>query len=768
MTRLSADRLARQDILSLREMSARLRGDPTLQEVFDLFLLMLMGRFQLRRIALYIQGSEPTRLWLFHAKGQFPSALPDVIESDVNSSIQQVMLVKDMPVLNPGGMAGRNNLGAAWVLKWQGGGQGGQARCALVYLGVPPDMTFSNVDSVFLELLSRTISRALEGNLGRILDRLRDLERRGDLILQGGAGRRKQRLTREKLLDSRNLQTLQDIAFRFKSGVSLEDIFNTYLLTLMGRLRLKRTALYVSTLPASAYQLLLWKGKEAGEELPDRMDMPDLPPRDSLWLDMKTFPDPVLAGRMAASGYSVVWMLWRSAPVDARGAGPPRVSPDALVFMGGAADLTFQPSDVKFMEILNVQITNILTLLDSMGDAGPRPIAEWDKNISVLIRDRAQAEDSLSGGGIAHRVVYRPSHKVGGDFYDFHRFADGSVGVAVADVVGHGIAAAIWTSAMREHLREIVNRPAAGSPPEPAWVLEELNRVLIQNLKNEIPLSICYGVVDPARNLFTYASAGIDFPLLIRPNSDKIFELPAGGLFLGCLPDARFSQESAPIQRDDILLIYTDGFQPAFTARWRRQILQEVQGQGSLDSLDLIAQQLQILADRRMADDDDKTAVLLRLSSAPASAPSDGGHRIDLPSDVRHLPALRLFMDNVLAEAVSVSPDDYFAITFTTEDAVVNAIQHGYQSVPTGTVTIDVSRREGRLSVAVRDAGCGFEFDPASIPKFAVEDELYRDSGRGLYMMHQLMDGVEITSRPASGTSVLLTKRLRGDSARGA
>lgn len=750
------DRRARQDVQALKEMSLRIQANPSVAELFNTYLLTLIGRFRLTRAAVYVPSGGTGEFRLFLSKGHFLGRdLPDrliIRHFDEWTSDKPLIFLNDEPRLDPGNVLKKMGLSFTRVLSWQ---SAGSLRQALVYMGSRHAIPFSAADEIFIDLISRHITNVLSGPAGEVLNRLQDLERRSDLVKSAGRTSPGDGRTKDRLLDSRNFQTLQDIAMRFKGGVSLPEMFNTYLLTLLGRLRLKRAAVYVSTLPASRFKRLLWKGKWHKGNLPEFIDAPEIPV-DRLWVNLKEHPALNRGNVFGRIGFSVAWILTTGA---ARKSNPETAT--VLVYMGADQDIQLSPADIKFMEILNTQMRGILNLLDSFSQSGRGTMLDWDKSFVSLMQETLLDQLPSSKDRLHYRILFRPSHKVGGDFYDFYRFGDGVIGVAVADVVGHGIPAAMWTYAIRDHLRQIVSGDA---PPEPARALELLNALLVKNQKSEIPVSVCYGILNLNDASFTYASAGIDYPLLLRPAESQIFELPAGGLFLGCLPDIHFSQETVQLKEEDILVIYTDGLQPASHAGWRDQWLSRLKGNAKLDIAEHLMEEL---ADSPDAPDDDKTALLFSPMAGPrqAEAAAKHFHRLTIPSDVRHLPTLRIFLENILRSFAPAADagDTAFAVGFTTEDAVVNSIQHGYPGLPDGRVTIEAGLDlpgKDRLSITVSDRGRGFHFDPDRIPKFTTEEELYRSNGRGLYMMYQLMDEVRIDSRVSAGTTVTLVKYL--------
>ena len=119
----------------------------------------------------------------------------------------------------------------------------------------------------------------------------------------------------------------------------------------------------------------------------------------------------------------------------------------------------------------------------------------------------------------------------------------------------------------------------------------------------------------------------------------------------------------------------------------------------------------------------------------------------------------------VSAFAVQLDPtlDVLADIKTAVSEAVTNAIVHGYGEKK-GIVTVDASlRQDGVLEVSVSDRGRGIDDIPRAMqPFFTTQPEKER-SGMGFSVMQTFMDGVQVESAPGEGTTVRMTKRLRGN-----
>ncbi len=158
--------------------------------------------------------------------------------------------------------------------------------------------------------------------------------------------------------------------------------------------------------------------------------------------------------------------------------------------------------------------------------------------------------------GVAVVGLMRAAEEVGGDFYDFFRLADGRLAVAIADVSGKGVPAAIFMAVTRTLLRA-----TAALEPEPAQCLARVNAALAEANEQLLFVTMVYGVLDPATGRFAYANAGHNPPALVPAAGGGPPRLldPLGDLCLGVLPDLDFREAVLLLDPGDRLFLYTDG-----------------------------------------------------------------------------------------------------------------------------------------------------------------------------------------------------------------
>jgi sigma-B regulation protein RsbU (phosphoserine phosphatase) len=146
-----------------------------------------------------------------------------------------------------------------------------------------------------------------------------------------------------------------------------------------------------------------------------------------------------------------------------------------------------------------------------------------------------------------------PCSRVGGDYFDFIPRPDGSLGLAVADVAGHGIPAALLMSALRALMRTHVQFGASL-----VQLARTLNRQVPESMAGAAFVTAFLGTLSPAEGLFSYVNCGHVPPLLLRAGG-AVETLESGGPLLGVMEDARFGAGGVQFERGDALLLLTDG-----------------------------------------------------------------------------------------------------------------------------------------------------------------------------------------------------------------
>lgn len=212
---------------------------------------------------------------------------------------------------------------------------------------------------------------------------------------------------------------------------------------------------------------------------------------------------------------------------------------------------------------------------------------------------------------------YQTSQRAGGDYYDFFALPEGKWGVLIADVSGHGTAAAVLMA-----VTHTIAHTYPGPPYPPGELLRHVNRVLAERYtaNSGAFVTAFYAVYDPATRALTYASAGHPPPRLKRCSDGSLALLDGKhGLPLGILPTEEYPEGRADLVPGDQIVFYTDGVTEAENAAGEPfgltrldQVLANC-AVGAGDLLKEVLAELQRFTDGRPPTDD-RTVLVAKIS----------------------------------------------------------------------------------------------------------------------------------------------------------
>jgi serine phosphatase RsbU (regulator of sigma subunit) len=156
-----------------------------------------------------------------------------------------------------------------------------------------------------------------------------------------------------------------------------------------------------------------------------------------------------------------------------------------------------------------------------------------------------------------------PAWQVGGDFYDAFETADHQVALALGDVSGKGLSAALVMGVVQGAIHAA---DATGSAADHVHSAERLNQLLCKKTSRERFVSLVWCYFDPVASVLNYINAGHLPPLLVHHKDNGEFEvirLEDGGPVLGVLPGVTFQQSQVSVHPGDLLVVFSDGVQEA-------------------------------------------------------------------------------------------------------------------------------------------------------------------------------------------------------------
>jgi serine phosphatase RsbU (regulator of sigma subunit) len=186
--------------------------------------------------------------------------------------------------------------------------------------------------------------------------------------------------------------------------------------------------------------------------------------------------------------------------------------------------------------------------------------------LAAEVQQRLLPSEAPKGIAMELAGFCEPARGVGGDYYDFIDFDSSLLGLAIADVAGKGMPAALLMSTVQATLRSLTARNGSGvaASHELSSIVGKLNRLLFNSTNGEHYVTFFVATFDQATQRLTYVNAGHNPPLYLQADSgDEFRELTSGGLVAGAFEHSAYEQETVQMKRNDLLFLYTDGLSEA-------------------------------------------------------------------------------------------------------------------------------------------------------------------------------------------------------------
>ena len=159
--------------------------------------------------------------------------------------------------------------------------------------------------------------------------------------------------------------------------------------------------------------------------------------------------------------------------------------------------------------------------------------------------------------GLACETFYRPARDIGGDYYDFLPLQADRWGIAIGDVCGKGIGAALLMASLQASLRA----QAMHAHSDLSTLIADVDRLVLAASPKHLYASLFYAEYEAATRALRYVNAGHNSPMVLRWDNSRcqIFYLESSGTALGLLEMSQFTSRTFQLEKGDVLVAYTDG-----------------------------------------------------------------------------------------------------------------------------------------------------------------------------------------------------------------
>jgi phosphoserine phosphatase RsbU/P len=285
------------------------------------------------------------------------------------------------------------------------------------------------------------------------------------------------------------------------------------------------------------------------------------------------------------------------------------------------SEAPYSNSDIRLLDSVAVQ-TGLALENGRLTEAIKKEVAGREKQrreleIASEVQQRLFPQEYPPIAGVDYAGGCRPALGVGGDYYDFILRKETGVGIAIGDVSGKGIPAALLMATLRAFLRgQTLHRRS-----DLAGVMANLNALVFESSSANRYATFFYGELDCSSRTLTYVNCGHNAPMIFRQSGagGTVLRLDTGGPVIGLMEDCVFEQACVALEAGDVLVAFTDGISEAMNGddeEWGEERLMEAVRANSSDAARTLIDHLMDAADQFVSgapQHDDMTLVVVRL-----------------------------------------------------------------------------------------------------------------------------------------------------------
>ncbi|MBQ7170800.1 MAG: SpoIIE family protein phosphatase [Clostridia bacterium] len=350
-----------------------------------------------------------------------------------------------------------------------------------------------------------------------------------------------------------------------------------------------------------------------------------------------------------------------------------------------------------------------------------------------------------------------PAKEVGGDFYDFFLVDDEHLALVMADVSGKGVPAALFMM-----ISKILVQNYAMMGRSPKEVLEAVNAQICANNREEMFVTVWFGILDLTTGTLTAANAGHEYPVLKQPDGDFELIKDKHGFVIGGMEGARYKEYELKLDPGAKLFLYTDGVAEA------------------TDSADALFGTARMLETLRAAQNEEPKEILEAVDRAVARFVGDAPQFDDLTmlcmhyigkepgnmkdtkemtveATVENITAVTDFV-NAELERLDCPLKAQMQIDVAIDELFGNIAQYAYHP-ETGSATVRVEVEKEPLAVVISFIDNGKPYDPlaADDPDVTLSAEERKAGGLGVFLVKKTMDAVSYEYK--DGKNILKIKK---------
>ena len=283
-------------------------------------------------------------------------------------------------------------------------------------------------------------------------------------------------------------------------------------------------------------------------------------------------------------------------------------------------DTPFIEADGELLSTLADQAAIAIENARLYAEAREKQLLEHQLVIAQQIQQGLLPENPPEVEGVEIAAINTQASHLGGDYYDFIHVSDEKLGIVIGDVSGKNVPAAIMMATARAFLRSHVLGTYTDDGRSLTDIISFINHLTFDDTDPEKYLTLFYGMLDVPTIRFDYVNCGHNWPILYNPAKDTTEYLKAGGLAVGMIDGVPYDQDEVALEKDDILVLYTDGVTEAFNEQeelfGEERLLDVIKANSHLGAqglLDKIVEEVMTFAGEA-EQSDDVTLVILKVA----------------------------------------------------------------------------------------------------------------------------------------------------------
>ena len=278
---------------------------------------------------------------------------------------------------------------------------------------------------------------------------------------------------------------------------------------------------------------------------------------------------------------------------------------------------SYSEDDITLLETLAHQAAIVIERAQLHQAALEKQRLEHELLFARQIQEKFWPDEPPRIPGVEIAARSEPSTQVGGDYYDFIPLPDGRIGIAIGDVSGKDVSAALLMATARMALRT----QAEEGTHSLSEIFFKVNNTLYRDTSPERFLTLFYGVLDVHNLTLDYVNGAHNPPILYNWRSGEMRCLEVGGTLVGMFENMEYEEERVKLSKGDVLVMYTDGITEAMNSsgdmfgeeRLKELIVQYARRFSAIQLLQKIYDEVRIFSEG-MPQHDDLTLIVMKIT----------------------------------------------------------------------------------------------------------------------------------------------------------